>query len=303
MLDGLLLGTGQLACALSKQMSAYGFRMLQVPRNAFPIDNCLPFESLCMQVHPAIIINTIAYTDVERAEREPELAMAVNRVGPQYLARIARDYNSLLVHFSTDYVFDGSGEHHWCEEDTPAPLNMYGLSKWQGEQAIIESGCRHLIIRTSWLHSPCHHNFLTTMLRLGQERDSLTVVCDQVGAPTSANMLAEVTFSAIQKTLVNPFLCGIYNIVASGAVSWYDYATYLFDEARALGMAIKVRDVLPILSCDYPALVQRPINSRLSTQKACEKFDLALPDWQYGVKDTLIKVDKSSDEVTLLNLS
>lgn len=118
---------------------------------------------------------------------------------------------------------------------------MYGLSKWQGEQAIIESGCRHLIIRTSWLYSPCHHNFLTTMLWLGLERYSLTVVCDQVGAPTSADMLAGVTFSAIQKTLVNPSFCGLYHIVASGAVSWYDYATYLFDEARALGIAIKVR--------------------------------------------------------------
>jgi dTDP-4-dehydrorhamnose reductase len=291
MLDGLLLGTGQLACALSQQMSLYGFRMLQVPRHVFPLGDCLQFESLCMRVRPAIIINAAAYTDVEQAEREPDVAMAVNRVGPQYLARLARDYNALLVHFSTDYVFDGSGEHPWCEEDTPAPLNMYGLSKWQGEQAIIESSCRYLIIRTSWLHSPWRKNFLTTMLQLGLECEFLTVVCDQVGAPTSANMLASATFSAIQKILINPSLCGVYHIVASGAVSWFDYATYLFDEARALGMLIRVRDVRPVFSRDYPTLALRPLNSRLSTQKACATFGIVLPDWQYGVRDSLIKID------------
>ncbi|MFM5338505.1 dTDP-4-dehydrorhamnose reductase [Aeromonas enteropelogenes] len=238
-----------------------------------------------LRYHPSVIINAAAFTDVERAEREPALAWAVNRDGVARLAALAKQHNALLVHFSTDYVFDGTGNHPWRESDKPAPLNVYGQSKWAGEQAIIASGCRYLIIRTSWLHSPWRTNFLKTVLQLAHSRDELQVVCDQIGAPTSAPVLAEVTLQAIESTL--PALEGLYHVTAAGAVSRLDYACFLLKKARAMGLIERVPRVIPVVSHDYPSHVLRPLNSRLDIQLFQQTFSVRLPDWREGVTSTL----------------
>lgn len=244
-------------------------------------------SSQLSHIQPTVIINAAAFTDVERAERDPDAAMAANYHGVAALAHWARLHNAFLVHFSTDYVFNGSGDNPWREEDRPDPLNMYGQSKWLGEQAIVASGCRYLIIRTSWLHSPWRNNFLKTMLHLGSINPELRVVNDQIGAPTSATMLAEMTLLAIERVLVNSSLAGCYHLAASGAVSWYQYADYLFQQAKVMGLIDKIPRLLPVTSAQYPSLVRRPLNSRLDCTRFCTAFDVQLPPWQQGVTETL----------------
>ncbi|MEV3841743.1 dTDP-4-dehydrorhamnose reductase [Aeromonas veronii] len=254
-----------------------------------PMSVVLPETSSAEASHhsPDVILNAAAYTDVTGAELDPVQAMRVNGEGVAQVAALAKLHDALLVHFSTDYVFDGSGHCPWQESDLPAPLNIYGQSKLAGEQAILASGCRHLIIRTSWLHSPWRDNFLKTMLRLAQRHDELRVVCDQVGAPTSAVMLADVTIKAIAKVMKEPKLGGLYHVAASGAVSWYDYARFIFNEAYALGLIDKLPQLKPITSIDYGGVVTRPLNSRLDTERFQHTFGLILPDWQQGVITTL----------------
>ncbi len=251
------------------------------------MDNDVLMHDLVLRYRPAVILNAAAYTDVAAAEISPTQAMRVNGEGVARLAALAKQHDVLLVHFSTDYVFDGSGHCPWREPDTPAPLNIYGQSKWVGEQAIIASGCRYLIIRTSWLHSPWRTNFLKTMLQLARDRDELQVVRDQVGAPTSAMMLAEVTLMAIDRVLAEPELMGLYHVAASGAVSWFDYARFIFSKAHELGLIEKVPRLKPITSVDYGGVVNRPLNSRLDTQLFSQRFSVHLPDWQVGVSATL----------------
>ncbi len=241
---------------------------------------------LIVSLAPDVIINAAAYTDVERAEREPA-AWLINATAVQQLARLAQDIGALLVHISTDYVFDGAGEQPWRETDIPVPLNSYGRSKLAGEQAITACCERHLILRTSWLHSPWRHNFVKTMLRLGAEREQLAVICDQIGAPTSAKILAEVTLSAISQTLAKPELAGLYHVAASGETSWYDYAGFIFHEARQLGFDLRVKSRIAVLSKDYPTTALRPLNSRLDTTKFRTTFGVVLPNWQEGVIETL----------------
>ncbi|MCS3455411.1 dTDP-4-dehydrorhamnose reductase [Aeromonas sp. BIGb0405] len=236
---------------------------------------------------PEVIINAVAYTSVEQAEAEPELAFRVNSQAVRVVADAAKRVGALLVHFSTDYVFDGGGDRAWREADLPAPVNIYGQSKWQGEQAIMASGCRHLIFRTSWLHSPYRLNFLKTMLYQGQKSEGLSIVCDQIGAPTSATMLAEVTLHAIEQTLVNPALDGLYHVTAAGETSWYDYARFIFAEAKKRGYERQVSKLNPVPSHLYPVAATRPLNSRLDTAKFRATFGIALPDWREGVRETL----------------
>lgn len=283
--DVVLYGaSGQLGLGLAARLSAlsWPYHIAQLPMGL-----ARDAVQLSPDITPAVILNAAAYTDVAGAEQEPELAMAVNCDGVARLAELAKQYNALLVHFSTDYVFDGAGERPWRELDKPAPLNVYGQSKWAGEQAILASGCRHLIIRTSWLHSPWRDNFLKTMLRVAQRRDELHLVCDQVGAPTSAALLADVTIKAIARVLADPALGGLYHVAASGAVSWYDYARFIFNEVYTLGLIDKLPLLKPINSAEYGGPVKRPLNSRLDTSKFQRVFGLDLPDWQQGVSSTL----------------
>jgi len=242
------------------------------------------------QVKPDIIVNAAAYTAVDKAESETELAQLVNGSASRVMAEEAASRGAWLIHYSTDYVFNGQGTKAWQETDAVAPVNHYGASKSAGEQAIIASGCKYLLFRTSWVYGARGNNFAKTMLRLGKERETLNVIADQVGAPTGADLIADVTALAIQKAMVCPELSGVYHLAASGEVSWHGYASYVIDFARSQGESLMVTTVNPIETSDYPTPARRPLNSRLNTQKLRDNFSLRLPDWQSGVTRMLREV-------------
>jgi len=240
------------------------------------------------QVRPDVIVNAAAYTAVDRAETEPEHAHAINALAPEVLATEAQRVGAWLVHYSTDYVFDGSGSTPWKEEDRCAPLSVYGHTKREGELAVA-SCTKHLILRTSWVYAARGGNFAKTMLRLAAERESLTVIDDQVGAPTSAELLADVTAHALRAAMVQPELAGTYHCAAYGQTSWRGYAQFVLTQARAMGVALKAGpdQVHATATAQYPTPAQRPLNSRLHTGKLRSAFSLHLPLWQIGVRRML----------------
>ncbi|MDD2162462.1 dTDP-4-dehydrorhamnose reductase [Pseudomonas sp. MIL19] len=242
------------------------------------------------RLQPDVIVNAAAYTAVDKAENEPELAWLVNALAPQVMAEEMCALNGWLVHYSTDYVFDGSGTAPWSETDRPAPLNQYGQSKLQGEQSIVQSGCRHLIFRTSWVYGARGNNFAKTMLRLAAEREQLSVIDDQVGAPTGADLLADVTSHALKRAMSQPQLSGLYHLAAAGKTSWCGYARYVIEQARSMGAVLTVQNIEPILTTAYPTPAKRPHNSRLDTRKVSQRFNLQLPDWQHGVSRMLKEI-------------
>lgn len=237
-------------------------------------------------VRPDVIVNAAAYTAVDKAESEPELARTINALAPQALAEEAQRLGAAFVHYSTDYVFDGSGEAPWCETDTPAPLNVYGQSKLEGERLVMAACERHLVLRTSWVYAARGGNFARTMLRLAVERERLSVVADQFGAPTGAELLADVTAHALRTLQREPQLAGLYHLAAGGETSWHGYASYVIGRARAAGAALKVDpdgiDAVP--GAAFPTPARRPANSRLDTRKLQQHFGLTLPDWRQGVQ-------------------
>lgn len=243
-------------------------------------------------IAPDVIVNAAAHTAVDKAESEAELARTVNALAPRVLAEEAQRTNAWLIHYSSDYVFDGSGDTAWLETDNTAPLSVYGATKLEGEQAIIDSGCRYLIFRTSWVYGARGGNFAKTMLRLAAERDRLTVINDQVGAPTGADLLADVTAHAIRAVQQRTELAGLYHLVASGETTWYDYARFVIHFARDAGMDIKVMDdaIVPVPTSAFPTPATRPLNSRLNTSTLCAKFDINLPHWQMGVARMLTEL-------------
>ena len=234
-------------------------------------------------VKPDIIVNAAAYTAVDKAENEPELVQLINVQAPELLAQEAKRVNALLVHYSTDYVFSGKGKAPWNEDDNPAPLNQYGQSKLVGEQSIQASGCKYLIFRTSWVYGSKGNNFAKTMLRLASERQSLSIINDQMGAPTSAALLADCTAHSIYQAVYNPQLLGLYHLSASGKTTWYEYANLVIEHARTMGKELLVNEIKPITTLEYPTPAKRPLNSRLDTTKFCNNFNLVLPQWQDGV--------------------
>lgn len=242
------------------------------------------------QIKPDIIVNAAAYTAVDKAESETELADRVNSLASQVLAEEAANLDAWLIHYSTDYVFNGQGSSPWKESDSVAPMNYYGASKLSGEQAIIASGCKHLIFRTSWVYGARGNNFAKTMLRLALDREKLNVIADQIGAPTGADLIADVTALAIQQIVQRPELGGLYHLVASGEVSWHGYASYVVDFAKTHGETLAVTEINPIATNAYPTPARRPLNSRLNTQKLRDNFSLHLPDWQSGVTRMLMEV-------------
>lgn len=239
---------------------------------------------------PDVLVNAAAYTAVDKAESEPELAHLINAQAPQVMAEEMHVLNGWLVHYSTDYVFDGSGNAPSSETDRPAPLNQYGQSKLQGEQAIAQSGCLHLIFRTSWVYAARGNNFAKTMLRLAAERQQLNVIDDQIGAPTGAELLADVTAHALRQSLAHPQLSGLYHLAATGETSWCGYARYVIEQARSMGATLAVQSIEPILTTAYPTPAKRPHNSRLDTSKVSRCFALQLPDWQSGVSRMLKEI-------------
>lgn len=241
---------------------------------------------------PDVIVNAAAYTAVDKAESEPELALQINARAPGLLAEYAAAQNALLLHYSSDYVFDGSGSAPRDEGAATAPLSVYGRSKLEGEQAIATSGCRHLILRTSWVYAARGGNFAKTMLRLAAEREQLKVIADQIGAPTGADLLADLSAHMLRATLQRSELGGLYHAVAGGETSWHAYASHVIEFARAHGVALKVapEQVLAIPTTDYPTPAQRPLNSRLATTKLQQAFGLRLPHWQQGVERMLNEI-------------
>ncbi|SNS23480.1 dTDP-4-dehydrorhamnose reductase [Noviherbaspirillum humi] len=244
------------------------------------------------QVRPGVIVNAAAHTAVDKAESEPALAHRINAEAPGALAREAKAVGAMLVHYSTDYVFDGSGERPWREDDATGPLSVYGATKLAGEEAIRQSGCRHLIFRTSWVYAARGGNFAKTMLRLARERDRLTVINDQTGAPTGADLLADVTAHAIRAANQDEKLCGLYHLVASGHTTWHDYARLVIEYARNAGVEIKVAPsaIEPVPTSAFPTPARRPNNSRLATDKLRTAFGLTLPAWQAGVERMLAEI-------------
>ena len=237
------------------------------------------------ELRPDAIVNAAAHTAVDKAESEPELARLLNTEAPRVLAREAAACGAWLVHYSTDYVFDGSGLTARNEEAPTGPLSIYGRTKLDGEEAIRASGCRHLIFRTSWVYGTRGSNFAKTMLRLARERERLLVIDDQIGAPTGAELIADVTAHALRAAAADLSLAGTYNLVASGETSWHGYATRVIEFARKAGVAVKVGRgaIEPVPTSAYPLPAPRPANSRLDTSKLRKTFGLFMPPWQAGV--------------------
>ena len=243
-------------------------------------------------VQPDIIVNAAAYTAVDKAESESDLCRKINAMAPAILAREAKSCGSWLIHYSTDYVFDGSGDKPWLETDATGPLCVYGASKLEGERLIQQSGCRHIILRTSWVYGARGNNFAKTMLRLAQERDSLNVIDDQVGSPTGAELLADVTAHVIRTARQQPDVSGIYHLVAAGETSWHRYAGFVLEHARHAGLAITVApsDIHPVPTSAFPTPAKRPHNSRMNTTKLETTFNLKMPAWQTGVTRMLAEI-------------
>ena len=240
-------------------------------------------------IKPDVIVNAAAHTAVDKAESEPELARLINAQATEVIASAAKQTNAWLVHYSTDYVFNGSGDNPWLESDETAPLSVYGSTKLEGEQLIQQIGCRHLIFRTSWVYAARGNNFAKTMLRLAKERDTLNVINDQIGAPTGAELIADVTAHAIRVAQQQINVSGLYHLVASGETSWYDYARCVLEFAVQSGIELKVapNNIGAIPTSAYPTPAKRPNNSRLSITKLEDTFQLKMPTWQTGVNRML----------------
>jgi dTDP-4-dehydrorhamnose reductase len=245
-----------------------------------------------LSVKPDVVVNAAAYTAVDKAETDQANATTVNAEAPAAMALAAAKIGAKLVHYSTDYVFNGSGSAPWRETDPTDPLSVYGASKLAGEQAIAQSGAQHLVLRTSWVYAARGGNFAKTMLRLAQERETLSVINDQIGAPTGADLLADVTAQAITRWASRDALGGIYHLSAAGETSWFGYAQHLFAKVREQGMALKLVDaqLKPIPSSEYKTAAQRPLNSRLDCTKLKSVFELHLPHWTLGVNRLLAEI-------------
>ena len=236
---------------------------------------------------PEILVNAAAYTAVDKAEQEPELARAVNAVAPGVMAEEMKRLGGWLVHYSTDYVFDGSGTEPWRETDATGPLNTYGRTKLEGERAIAATGCEHLIFRTSWVYAAVGKNFLHTMLRLGAEREELRIVADQIGAPTTAEALSAATQRALERIAAKNVMHGVYHLACGGETSWAEFAEAIF---AAFAERQKVPRVVPIASSEYPTPAKRPKNSRLSCEKFEVEFGYRMPSWQAALATVAAKV-------------
>jgi len=301
----LLLGkSGQVGQALQRTLAPLG-ELVALDRSQETSGLCGDLgqpEALATtirQLRPDVIVNAAAYTAVDKAESEPEQARLINANAPEVLAREAEALGAWLIHYSTDYVFNGSGTEPWQETDVTAPLNVYGQSKLEGELRVQAACTRHLIFRTSWVYAAHGSNFAKTMLKLAQERERLTVINDQWGAPTGAELIAGVTASAIQKVFAKSNLdanqnafAGIYHLVAGGETQWHAYASHVIRQAKMLrpDMPWAVQEIVPVPSTAFVTAAQRPHNSRLNTGKLQAAFGISLPDWQQGVDSMLAEI-------------
>ncbi len=290
----LLLGkNGQVGWELQRSLAPLG-ELIALDRNS--VDHCGDLTNLTelsetiIKINPDIIVNAAAYTAVDRAESDSVVAKLINADAPGVMANAAEKINALLVHFSTDYVFNGAEGAPWQETDPVGPVNTYGKSKLLGERAIIDSGCRHIIFRTSWVYAARGNNFIKTMLRLAKEKNELKIINDQYGAPTGADLIADITALALSQP--KKLTDGIYHLAANGETTWYGYAQFIFELARKQGELLKIEPdaVIPVLSKEFITPARRPLNSRLNCKKLTEQFSLFLPDWRSGVERTLLEI-------------
>lgn len=293
--DILILGSnGQVGWELQRALAPLG-RLIVCDRQRANLEDLHGLRALVEQERPSIIVNAAAYTAVDKAETETERAHRVNAEAVGVLASLARELDAWLVHYSTDYVFDGQGSCGFREDALPAPLNAYGRSKLAGERAIRESGCRHLIFRTSWVYAARGSNFAKTILRLAADRDELRIVADQIGAPTSAELIADVTAQVLNHLRDHPRpveLSGLYHLTAGGEVSWHGYARFVIAEAARLGLQLRTDSerVQPIMTHEYPLPAPRPANSRLDTSRLRSTFGLTLPEWHFHVRRMMVEL-------------
>ncbi|WP_025733159.1 dTDP-4-dehydrorhamnose reductase [Carnimonas nigrificans] len=291
----LLLGAnGQVGWALRRSLSVLG-RVTALGRENTAVgcgdlNDAEGIERTLMQLKPDVIVNAAAYTAVDAAEENQQHAFDINAQAPALLARLAKRLNALLVHYSTDYVFDGSGSSSWQEDSPTGPLNVYGASKLAGEKAICASGCRALILRTSWVFSTQGKSFISTMMRLIREKPALSVVADQWGAPTSAELIADMTAFVLRSVIVEkaPLTSSILHLTAAGETSWFEYACFikqLLEEAGEKPLA----EITPVTTSEYPTPAARPLNSRLNTESITALTGLTLPAWQRGVERAVVE--------------
>jgi dTDP-4-dehydrorhamnose reductase len=296
----LLVGrTGQVGRELESLLCAWGELVVtqrgpsdQPQVRSLDLSDVDAIRATVRDVKPTLIVNAAAHTAVDKAESERELAVAINTTAPGVLAEEAKRCGASFVHYSTDYVFDGSGTRPWREDDPTGPLSVYGQTKLDGERLIAASGCAHLIARTSWVYATIGHNFVRTMLRLGATRERLTIVADQHGAPTSALVIARTTIDILRQAPgdIAAWLTergGVVHLACSGETTWHGFATEIFRQARALGVTLAVNDVAPLNTADYPTPARRPLNSRLDMTRLRERFGIVTPDWSEALRETL----------------
>ena len=289
----LLLGkNGQVGWELQRSLAPLG-EVLALDRNSSThCGDLANLEGLAETVRvfrPQVVVNAAAYTAVDKAESDQTTAHLINALAPEVLSRACAAIDALLVHYSTDYVFDGGGQTPWVETDTTGPVNVYGRSKLAGEQGIAKQGARHIVFRTSWVYGTEGGNFAKTMLRLAQEREKMAVINDQYGAPTGAALLADITALSLQQTQA---LSGIYHLAAAGETTWHAYAQYVLQKAKQFKPDIdyKVKEVAAVPTSEFPTPAQRPLNSRLNCSKLQQALQCQLPDWQKGVDSMLSKI-------------
>ena len=289
----LLLGkNGQVGWELQRSLAPLG-EVLALDRNSSShcgdLSNLEGLADTVRVFRPDVVVNAAAYTAVDKAESDQSTANLINALAPEALARACAAIGAYLVHFSTDYVFDGAGQKPWLESDATGPLNVYGHSKLAGEKGIAKQGAKHVIFRTSWVYGTEGGNFAKTMLRLAQEREKMAVINDQFGAPTGAALLADITALCLQR---DQYLSGFYHLAAAGETSWHAYAKYVLQQAQSLKPSLKysVKEVAAVATTEFPTPAARPLNSRLNCSQLENALQLKLPAWQTGVDAMLSKI-------------
>lgn len=292
----LLFGAnGQVGWELRRSLLPLG-ELKACDRSAADLEDLDNLRAIVREIAPTIIVNAAAYTAVDNAESEPEKASRINAEAVELMANEAKRIDAWLVHYSTDYVFDGTKPEAYVETDEANPLSVYGKTKYQGEEAVRKSSCKHLIFRTSWVYASRGNNFAKTILRLASEREQLKVVADQVGAPTSAELIADVTAQALYQIIEDSTkteqVGGTYHLTAAGETSWHGYAQYVLATAIERGHKLKVQpeQIEPIATAEYPTPAKRPANSRLDTTKLCQTFGVATPPWEVQVERAVAEI-------------
>lgn len=297
----LLLGkNGQVAWELQRALQPLGHVIAldrSVNEDGFcgDVANFSAIEDALTQIQPNIIVNATAYTAVDKAESEKELADLINHKAVAHLAQLCQQQNILLVHYSTDYVFEGTGIAPWTEDAPKQPVNHYGQTKLDGEYALEKSQARFINFRTCWVYGAHGNNFIKTMLKLAQTKEELSIIQDQLGVPTGAALIADVTAQALryytlQPTNLQQQLHGHYHLAPAGETTWYDYANYIFEQARQCGVVLAIQKVNSIATSAYPTPARRPLNSRLNTQKLQQAFKLHMPEWKQGVAQVINEI-------------